>query len=196
MKALLCLTVLLVTQNLRQMSQNAPCYPDLSEYLCSEVTLDDIGGANAEIDRSLSSRRAKDRKDKEKDEKAEVMEAKAENANAPDAKKANDDDGPAASWKRRSCSYILVLMELCGLYHVVPFCAVAKLWNFVTQTLPNQLQNVSDQTSGVPTKWARQHWQSMRDETRVCNQNERFFQFAWLREGKVEKDERSTAIPQ
>lgn len=98
MKILLCLTVLLVTQNLRQMSQNAPCYPDLSsEYLCSEVTLDDIGGANAEIDRSLSSRRAKDRKDKEKDEKAEVMEAKAENADALDAKKANDDDGPAAS---------------------------------------------------------------------------------------------------
>lgn len=55
------------------------------------VTLDDIGGANAEIDRSLSSRRAKDRKDKEKDEKAEVMEAKAENADALDAKKANDD---------------------------------------------------------------------------------------------------------
>ena len=58
------------------------------------MTLDDIGGANAEIDRSLSSRRAKDRKDKEK---AEVLEAKAENADAADAKKANDDDGPAAS---------------------------------------------------------------------------------------------------
>ena len=52
-----------------------------------EVTLDDIGGANAEIDRSLSSRRAKDdAKDAE-----DRVEAKAEAKADPDA---NGTTGP------------------------------------------------------------------------------------------------------
>ena len=59
-----------------------------------EVTLDDIGGANAEIDRSLSSRRAKDDiKDAE-----DRVEAKAEAKADPDA---NGTTGPTqeGSWK-------------------------------------------------------------------------------------------------
>jgi len=47
-----------------------------------EVTLDDIGGANAEIDRSLSSRRAKDNDTKDAEDRAD---AKAEAKADPDA---------------------------------------------------------------------------------------------------------------
>lgn len=76
--------------------------------LVSKVTLDDIGGANAEIDRSLSSMRAMQRetkskkgskgsKQQEEEEVEEVeAEAKAENLDAIDAA-ANKDRAVAPS---------------------------------------------------------------------------------------------------